>query len=221
MNVKASARSILILVAGLLVSFAGPSLAATGTDGSTADTGSQHATAAPVALHKNFKHGLRHRKTYAHRKFHRVALKPTSDKNDAAAEVVAEAGKTLPDIKALPDIPPWVANANAELPSPDMLDENARLMSARASDLLQAASDSHADTRADDQTIVIAADQLNDVDRSLREGSPPPASSAPPAPVTAAGRESSTWDRTSLIGKIFIGFGALLTMASAARMFMA
>ena len=28
-------------------------------------------------------------------------------------------------------------------------------------------------------------------------------------------------DKTSLIGKIFIAFGALLTMASAARMFMA
>jgi hypothetical protein len=31
--------------------------------------------------------------------------------------------------------------------------------------------------------------------------------------------ESSIWDQTSLIGKIFIGFGALLTVASAARMF--
>ena len=45
--------------------------------------------------------------------------------------------------------------------------------------------------------------------------------SAPAAPVLASGNESSTWDQTSLIGKIFIAFGALLTMASAARMFMA
>ena len=37
----------------------------------------------------------------------------------------------------------------------------------------------------------------------------------------AASNDSSTWDKTSLIGKIFIAFGALLTMASAARMFMA
>jgi hypothetical protein len=43
----------------------------------------------------------------------------------------------------------------------------------------------------------------------------------PAAPVMARGDDSSTWDQTSLIGKIFIGFGALLTMASAARMFMA
>jgi hypothetical protein len=41
------------------------------------------------------------------------------------------------------------------------------------------------------------------------------------APVMASGNDGSTWDQTSLIGKIFIGFGALLTMASAARMFMA
>ena len=33
--------------------------------------------------------------------------------------------------------------------------------------------------------------------------------------------ESTALDKTSLIGKIFIGFGALLTMASAARMFIA
>jgi hypothetical protein len=39
--------------------------------------------------------------------------------------------------------------------------------------------------------------------------------------MAASSSESSTWDQTSLIGKIFIGFGALLTMASAARMFMA
>ena len=41
------------------------------------------------------------------------------------------------------------------------------------------------------------------------------------APAQASSSDSSSWDETSLIGKIFIGFGALLTMASAARMFMA
>jgi hypothetical protein len=40
------------------------------------------------------------------------------------------------------------------------------------------------------------------------------------APAPSAS-EHSIWDETSLIGKIFIGFGALLTIASAARMFMA
>jgi hypothetical protein len=41
------------------------------------------------------------------------------------------------------------------------------------------------------------------------------------APAQSSASEHSIWDETSLIGKIFIGFGALLTIASAARMFMA
>jgi hypothetical protein len=48
----------------------------------------------------------------------------------------------------------------------------------------------------------------------------PDAPAAHQNPVVA-GSQSATWDETSLIGKIFIGFGALLTVASAARMFMA
>jgi hypothetical protein len=36
-----------------------------------------------------------------------------------------------------------------------------------------------------------------------------------------AGNDHSPWDETSLIGKVFIGFGTLLTIASAVRMFMA
>jgi hypothetical protein len=139
MKIMASApRSIAILVAGLFASLAGPSLAATHMDGSTADGGVQNAAAAaPVVLRKN---------------------------------------------------------------SPD----------------------GEAGVRGEDGTMLVAADQLNDVDRSLREVSPAPAVSAnpPAAPVAAVSGEGSAWDKTSLIGKIFIGFGALLTMASAARMFM-
>jgi hypothetical protein len=43
----------------------------------------------------------------------------------------------------------------------------------------------------------------------------------PPTPSPSITKDGSAWDQTSLIGKIFIGFGALLTMASAARMFIA
>ena len=50
--------------------------------------------------------------------------------------------------------------------------------------------------------------------------SQPDTPAARPSPVVA-GSQSANWDETSLIGKIFIGFGALLTVASAARMFMA
>ncbi|MDO9062508.1 MAG: hypothetical protein Q7U92_26285, partial [Bradyrhizobium sp.] len=89
---------------------------------------------------------------------------------------------------------------------------------------------------------VVAPDQLNDLDRALQETKSEAGSEAkseakpaapiltlasaeappaPAAPVVARSKEDSAWDQTSLIGKIFIAFGALLTMASAARMFMA
>ena len=75
---------------------------------------------------------------------------------------------------------------------------------------------------------VVASDQLSDADRALRE-TPPPAQpvavASNDAPtqrtVAMAGNDHSLWDETSLIGKVFIAFGTLLTIASAARMFMA
>ena len=75
---------------------------------------------------------------------------------------------------------------------------------------------------------VVATDQLNDGDRALHEAAPPSppvavASNDAPAQRTfaMAGNDHSLWDETSLIGKVFIAFGTLLTVASAARMFMA
>ena len=223
MIIKASGRPALVLATGLFVGFACPSQAATATGNATANSSSETAAVVPVALHKNPGHGSRHRKSYAHAKFHRVASKPAEDKKAAATDVATDKSA------ASPDLPPSVANAyaNAQLPSPGAPGGNARTMPAWANDVPQAAPDNSASAKAGNETLVVAADQLNDVDRSLREGSAPAATSVtapanpPAAPVTASSQESSTWDETSLIGKIFIGFGALLTMASAVRMFMA
>ena len=102
-------------------------------------------------------------------------------------------------------IPPSVANANAQL-----------------------ASDAPTDAQVAPDAHVVASDQLNDTDRAMRDNPAPAtpvasneAPAARSAPVMAASGEHSVWDETSLIGKIFIGFGAVLTIASAARMFMA
>jgi hypothetical protein len=221
MNIKASGRSALILATGLLVCFAAPSQAA-GTDSTTASSNPESAAAAPAApivLSKYAKHSAHHGKNYAQGKSSKLALKSTS-KKDAPTDVAADNSDNSSAI------PPSVANANAEMGSADVPGGNAKAMSARANDILQTAP---ADALATADTRVVAADQLNDVDRALHEGSPPTTTLAmasadtPAAPVMASsnGNEGSTWDQTSLIGKIFIGFGALLTMASAARMFIA
>jgi len=96
-------------------------------------------------------------------------------------------------------IPPSVADAYAQLRSGDT----------PAADAQPAAT---AETTPDAQPAaanpMVAAAEAEAP--SAREAAPPPSAS-----------EHSIWDETSLIGKIFIGFGALLTIASAARMFMA
>lgn len=100
-------------------------------------------------------------------------------------------------------------------------------MSGRANDNVQAAADNAAAPNAENQ--LVAPDQLNDLDRALPQDNPPAQKAVVaatdaqprPAPVMASSQPSSAWDQSSLIGKIFIGVGTLLTLASAARMFMA
>jgi hypothetical protein len=207
MTIKASGRSALILAAaGLWVCFAGPSQAADDTDDAAATT------VKPVTHHV---------KKSAHHKSSGVAQHDATGAK--AAEAAADDSDTASRVPSA--IPPSVANANAQLASPDTPAGRAQAMSTRANNILQAAA---ADAPPAPDTPVVAADELNDVDRALHASTPPDtavataAAEAPAAPVVAAGStESSTWDQTSLIGKIFIGFGALLTMASAARMFIA
>jgi hypothetical protein len=88
-----------------------------------------------------------------------------------------------------------------------------------------------AETQAAPANQAAGTDQLSESDRTARpddvrvpqivtqqqQGEQPAARANP----VVAGSQNGTWDETSLIGKIFIGFGALLTIASAARMFMA
>jgi hypothetical protein len=89
-----------------------------------------------------------------------------------------------------------------------------------------------ADPQAGAANQAAGSDQLSDSDRTAgqdevkapvivtqSQNQPDPASVR--ASPVVAGSQNATWDETSLIGKIFIGFGALLTVASAARMFMA
>ena len=227
MNIKASGCSALILATGLFVGFAGPSQAVTAADNETAGSTSESTPGAPIALNKYVKHSSHHWKSNAHHKSSKVALKPSDTKKTADA--------ATDDGDSSSPIPPSVANANAQLTSTDTPAGNARAMSARANDILQTAPGNPADAPPAMETPVVSADQLNDVDRALHDGTPPapppataaanapaaPVMAAPAAPVMANSAGSSSWDQASLIGKIFIGFGALLTMASAARMFMA
>jgi len=234
MKIKGNGCSALILAAGLWLCFAAPSPAAAGNDATAASP----TAGAPIALNKYTKHSSRHWRRYAHHRSSKEALKSTDDKQAAATDVVAaDADRSSTPPPSSSEIPPSVANANAQLAASDSPTSDAvQAMSVRANNIVQNTPNNPADTQPASESQVVAADQLNDVDRALHEANPPAAavplavaSAEPPAasaaaPVmagSAASSSDSTWDKTSLIGKIFIGFGALLTMASAARMFMA
>jgi hypothetical protein len=212
MMIKASGRSALIVASGLFICFAGP-LPATAA---SADSAAATAKSETVTSAKSIRQSSRHWRRYAHRKYTREASK--------SAETPKAAEKDVADASDSPSaIPPSVANANAQMNSADS--SSASAMSAKANTMLVA--DKPADAQAPADAAVVASDQLNDVDRALQETPATQtvamASSKPAqaAPVLASSSDTSTWDQTSLIGKIFIAFGALLTMASAARMFMA
>ncbi|NEV00958.1 hypothetical protein FNJ47_35470 [Bradyrhizobium sp. UFLA 03-164] len=228
MKIKASGRLALMVatgLTGLLVGLTAPlSAHAAGTDSSAAK--SDNATADKSAQQSS-RHGRRHARQHSSK---------TADKTAEKSESKKAAGSDAGSVTAA-GMPATVANANAELTSGD---DNATATPVKANALIAAA-----DKPADQQSggSVVASDQLNDVDRALQQEQPaeppqpvqpqtaqqetPPAQppavavAAPkPAPVLASS-DSASLDQTSLIGKIFIGFGALLTVASAARMFMA
>jgi hypothetical protein len=214
MTIKAGGRVALIAAAGLLVCVAGASSTIAASD--AVETKSEQVTTS-----KKVKH-VRYYKRYAQRKSARTAQISSEEKKPAQTEVaqaeVAQAG--FPS-----ELPASISNANARM-GDEIIDDTARAMTARANALL--VSDQPAQDQGSVTAIqVVEADQLNDVDKALQEPTPPSqttvavAPAKPAAATNAVAQENSTWDETSLIGKIFIAFGALLTIASAARMFMA
>jgi len=204
-----------------------------------------------VTVRKYTRHGSRHWKRHAQHKSEKVALKSSSRKKADAPDTAADSADVSTAISpsvananaqlAAADTPDNPLTGNARAMSARANDivqggpeqptdaQPAPQVQTVAPVLQAAAADKPADAEAPADTAAAAPDQLNEADRSLQVQDVPStktvamASTSRPASETgqAANNDSSTLDKTSLIGKIFIAFGALLTVASAARMFMA
>ncbi len=243
MKVKASAAGALMLAAGLFVSIAGPSpVTAAGSEDAAASK-SESATA-----EKSTRSSSRYlkKKRHAHRKHSRTAAK-SAETGKAAEKADADAGSRPALSESVANANAQMNSADAAQAN---IAGSARAMSqamAVKANTMLAAADNQADGPAPAEgAAVTAPDQLNDVDKVLQEsqssqtaaspmaasqtdasqaadsqtvamGQAKPAQQETPAQVSG----SDSLDKTSLIGKIFIAFGTLLTMASAARMFMA
>lgn len=93
-----------------------------------------------------------------------------------------------------------------------------------------AAATAASNPEAKSEAGVVSSDEVNDVDRAMAAQTQPAptlalASVSAPDSVTtgqaASSDDNSSWAQASLIGKIFIAFGGLLTLASAVRMLIA
>jgi hypothetical protein len=213
MIIKTKGRLALMLAAGLFLCFAGPSPGkAASSNEPTAESKSDNETIV--------KHSVRHSKRHAQRGSGKVKSKSSEMTSSEKTEFAAASSTALPAS---------VANAKAELSS-NVSAYSANAVAEKGNRLLLAA-DKPDGAKAADDADVVASDQFNDLDRALQDGqSPPPAQPekqtvavvvAKPAAAALVNSDSSTWDKTSLIGKIFVAVGALLTVASAARMFIA
>jgi hypothetical protein len=242
MNIKASGRSALIIAAGFWVCVSGPLQAAEDAEGGVMASKTETAAGPPVALNKFTKKSRHWKHVSSQRKSVKAASRDSTERAKTSEKKMSEKKKTLEADAALNDdgnsssLPPSVANANAQLASADAPADSATALSSQARDRLQVMAASQSDPQGqppEANTELVAADQLNDVDRALSENGndkdkAPSATLAmaaaqTPAPTQAAAvsADDSAWGQTSLIGKIFIAFGGLLTLASAARMFMA
>jgi len=229
MNIRASGRSALIIAAGLWLGFAGPLRATDSAAEPAGQTAQAEKAGTPVKLGKFSKHRSRH---VAHARKSTKAASKTAKKTDKTAA----ASDTQDNSKQLP-LPPAVANANALMPgATDTPKTEADALASSAGKTLAANQTDAAQPQAEPATAaaadVVPSDELNDVDRALTENKPATPTLAMASIDTAATNDGSaigqsatsddsTWKQTSLIGKIFIAFGGLLTLASAARMFIA
>jgi hypothetical protein len=239
MQLKAFWRS-LIAAGAIAIFFGGTAQAQTSRAATQAEAGK------PLALGKYVKHRSRHAKKTATRhsrhtskktaKKSSVSRKSTertaATKKDTKDSAKADSAKTASVRKAAEELSA-VANARAELNTGDQ----------QAADMAAAFkfyTPSRPENANASGTQISASDELNDLDKAAHAASAISAAASAPvvatattaaaapvaAPVSdqlASSRDDAgdTWGKTSLIGKIFVAFGGLLTLASAARMFMA
>lgn len=250
MRLRASGRAALIVAAGLCIGFSAPLQAQQTTRQAGATAQQPAALGKPLKLKKSGRHRARHSRRHAsrhsrrHRRSarrhhgHRTARQAAAKKADESRIKATEAANAGPAATAnsSPVLSDPVANARAQLLSPTTDGTPAPMQTTAPSAppaTFIAQPTPTAARPAPAASNVVASDEVNDIDRSAADISARPSLAKPSlvkpslamasldAPAATATARESPWAQTSLIGKIFIAFGGLLTLASAARMLIA
>lgn len=156
----------------------------------------------------------------------KVSSKSVAEKS-ATKDVTIRSSRSEKSSK--PELPPEVANAHAEGLANDEARNIAALDSTNVSFvngvLVAAAEEQPGDANAPMDNAIVAQDAAP---AAPAAAAPPPAPNGKIIRAVSSGEkpafktdDSDPWSKTSLIGKIFIAFGSLLTLASAARLLIA
>jgi hypothetical protein len=183
----------------------------------------QAATAAEPAATRPGRRGRHH----AHH-----SSRSHSDKRVAKSSASDKAAADRKDTKSADGgLSPAVANAKAQMgaasedtpPAPTTATTNGAPVAAPDLDVPAAPVALSDGAPAADGSFVVAADELNDLDRAAEADRPSARilRPVPPTPHFSNANSDDAWSQTSMIGKVFIMFGGFLTLASAARMFLA
>jgi hypothetical protein len=243
MRIRSAGLAALVAAAGIWMSFSGAPAMAAKSNAKTAKPAAQTSTSAdrPIVLSK-FKKQRAHaaRKSRAAQTKHarkaaskvssktKVLAKKSADKPEAAENKAAdkpEAAENKAADASKSELPASVANARAQALAADQARNIAALDSTDIAvvDGIQLAADDPAGSEA--PTLVNNTTVAQDTTAAPAVSPPTPAPSnkivrpvpSGDKPVFKTG-DSDPWSKTSLIGKIFIAFGGLLTLASAARL---
>lgn len=223
-------RSLLVAAATLMPCFAGVSQAAPATQTASA---AQASSARPLKLtHATKRKAHRARKSSRYRHTERRARATTraakveeTQKREVAKQEAPPEPSTLEPSRRVSStlesstLESSVANAHAELTPGDPQSPTPPSVP------MQLDKTVSGDATAGNIQI---ADQLNQIDRDANAATATPSPSVSmasysesPAIFAQTATNDDAWDQASLIGKIFIAFGTLLTLASAARLMMA
>jgi hypothetical protein len=229
MRARKAGLAVLVAATGIWMSFSGePAMAAAKSAAKKEAKTSVAAADRPMVLSKFKKqrraHAAKKSRTAQARHLKKSAPKVTS--KAVAQKTAAKVAEEVPVKVAKAELPPEVANARAQALADDQARNIAALGTTNVSivnGILFAANDPPSDASAPADNAVVAQDST--------PAATPVAAPEPPVPsgkiirAVPSGEkpavksdDSDPWSKTSLIGKIFIAFGSLLTLASAARL---
>lgn len=185
----------------------------------TEEKAAEQKSAKPISLKKFTKSQTRTTRQASPRNSASLSQRARGSKSAARKAGETEQQAPAPGDKAEKKVAPTIANANAALVEAPA----AKASAAEVSEAVRPAATEPRSEAVQSAVGLVSAEEFNDLDRAAWEANQMPRLMQLTASDSRAELrdDDSKWAQTSTIGKLFVAFGALLTIGSALRMFLA